>query len=66
MKSYFINIDFHTRNFNKFCWTIVQENLKETALIDVAKGVIRKMLEDLEVSVDDVTINVTAFNEIEF
>lgn len=66
MKSYFINIDFYGVGFNKFVSTIVQANLNKTSLYDVAKGLVREQCESLNLSADDVTINVKAFNEILF
>ena len=64
MKTYFINVDFAGPGFSKFCFDVIKADLNEKRLIDIAKSAISGHCEKLNVNVDDVTINVTAFNEV--
>ena len=64
MKKYFINVDFSGRGFSKFAFAVIKADLNEESLIDIAKSTIKEHCEKLNVSVEDVTVNVTAFNEV--
>ena len=64
MKTYFINVDFAGPGFSKFCFDVIKADLNEKRLIDIAKSTIKEHCEKVNVDVDDVVINVTAFNEI--
>ena len=62
MKDYFIAIEFYNRNINKFINTIVNVDLKKTSLQEVAKQTIEDHFPDIP---EDMTIKITAFNNIE-
>ena len=62
MKKYFINVDFSGPGFSRFVFTIIEADLNELSLPDIAKSIVNDHCENL--NVDDVVINVTAFNEI--
>ena len=64
MKTYFINVDFDGPGFSKFAFAVIKADINEQRLIDIAKSTIKGHCEKLNVNVDDVTINVTAFNEV--
>ena len=64
MKTYFINVDFDGLGFSKFAFAVIKADLTKTRLSDIAKSTIAGHCEKLNVNVDDVTINVTAFNEV--
>ena len=64
MKKYFINVDFSGRGFSKFAFAVINVDLNEESLPDIAKFVIKDHCKKLNVSVEDVTVNVTAFNEV--
>ena len=64
MKSYFINVSFHNGTFKKFAYAIIKADLSIVNLETIAEEVIRPHLKALRLSLDDVTINVTAFNEV--
>ena len=64
MKTYFINVDFDGPGFSKFAFAVIKADLNEKRLIDIAKTTISGHCEKLNVNVDEVVINVTAFNEI--
>ena len=63
MKNYFIAVDFHTNNMNKFITNIVEADLNEISLQELAKKTIANSFPNL--SLDGVTIKVTAFNNLE-
>ena len=62
MKDYFIAIEFYNRDINKFINTIVNVDLKKTSLQEVAEQTIKDHFHKIHM---DMTIKVTAFNNIE-
>lgn len=63
MKNYFLSVEFHTRELHKFVVGIVQANLAEDNLLDLAKNLILSEYKNIDVS--SLTIQVIAFNNID-
>ena len=63
MKTYFIAIDFHKSGMNKFINDIVEANLTKINLQELAKETIANSFPNL--SLESITIKVTAFNNVE-
>jgi len=63
MKNYFLSVEFHTREFHKFVAGIIQANIANDNLLDLAKQIILSEYKNIDVSV--LTIQVIAFNNID-
>lgn len=62
MKDYFLAFDFYNHEINKFYYGVVSIDLKTQTLTEVAEEIIRDRF--YRISPHDVTIKITAFNNI--
>lgn len=63
MKTYFLAFDYYTTSINKFFYGIITVDLNDTQLNEVCRQAIRD--NDSDIDPMEVTIKVTAFNNVE-
>ena len=63
MKKYFLAFDFHNRYIDKFYYGIVSADRNTKSLKELAKQIIKDNYSDI--CPEEVTIKVTAFNNVE-
>ena len=64
MNKYFLAFDYYNQDINKFYFGIVEIDLLETKLINLAGEIIKN--KHLGIDVKSLTIKINAFNNVEF